>query len=340
MKKMIFTLTSALLLTFASANAQVIYSLPSTTITLNVTAEKENFIAGPYAKYAQKYLGAAAKVSDQVNYTLKEVTVKPYVEIDPAEIHVAKTATGTLPESFFKMCSQGVILYADSQENRGEQWRFPALASEDAFDTKDLGENLTSATTTLYKNVKTADGFNKVAVQQSEVVEKSLEKKAAEAAQRIFDLRKSRIQIITGDTDATYSGEAMGAALKEITRLEEEYLSLFYGISECSIQKMNFDVVPTKGNAKQMYVAFRLSETEGLLPSSNVSGRPVVLELNIDPQGTIPAMQQNSSKKGAGMQVEYRIPATATVKLLDSQNMLLQTRIPVYQLGTKVTINL
>lgn len=328
----------ALLLTFAPANAQVIYSLPSTTITLEVTAEKEDFIAGPYAKYAQKYLGSEAKTTDAVSYSLKEVTVKSYVEADPSEIHVLKNAETTGSSAFLQMCSQGLVLYADSQDNRGSQWRFPSPAPEGAFDAKDLGENLTSATTTLYKKVKTADGFSKVAVQQSEVVEKSIEKKAAEAAQRIFDLRKSRIQIITGDTDATYSGEAMGAALKEITRLEQEYLSLFYGISECSEQKMNFDVIPTRSNAKQMYVAFRLSETEGLLPSSNVSGRPVVLELNLDAQGQMPEMPK--SRKSSGITVEYRIPVTATVKLLDSQNMLLQTRIPIYQLGTKVTINL
>jgi len=336
MKKLIFTLASALLLTMASANAQVIYSLPSTTITLNVTAEKENFIAGPYAKYAQKYLGAAAKTADEVLYTLKEVTVRPYVEIDPSETHVAKAANGIIPDTFFQMCTQGVIIYSDSQENRKEQWRFPATASEGAFDAMDLGENLTSATTTLYKTVKTENGFNKVAVQQSEVVEKSLEKKAAEAAQRIFDLRKSRVQIITGDTDATYSGEAMGAALKEINRLEQEYLSLFYGLSETSQQKMNFDVVPTKENTKQMYVAFRLSETEGLLPSSDVSGRPIVLELSLNKQGKLPEMP---AAKKVNLQVTYRIPVTATVKLLDSQKMLLQTRIPVYQLGSKVTMN-
>lgn len=339
MKKMIFALAVASLFTFATASAQVIYSLPSTTINLNVTAEKENFVAGPYAKYAQKYLGAPARSANAVSYSLKEVTVKPYVEADPAETYVVKLAGESLASAtFLQMCAQGILLYSDSKDSKKDEWRFPSPESEDAFVSKDLGENLTSATTTLYKNVKSENGFSKVAVQQSEVVEKSLEKKAAEAAQRIFDLRKSRIQIITGDTDATYSGEAMGAALKEITRLEQEYLSLFYGISETSEQKMNFDVVPTTTNPKQMYVAFRLSETEGLLPSSDVSGRPVILELALEQKAAHQDM--SSSKKGSGNQVFYRVPVTVTAKLIDSQKVLLQTRIPVYQLGTKMTITL
>ena len=35
----------------------VTYALPSTTITLDVEAVQENFHAGPYAKFAEKYLG-------------------------------------------------------------------------------------------------------------------------------------------------------------------------------------------------------------------------------------------------------------------------------------------
>lgn len=339
MKKMIFTLAVASLFTFGTAYAQVIYSLPSTTINLNVTAEKETFLAGPYAKYAQKYLGAPAKTANGVSYSLKEVTVTPYVEADPAETHTIRLAGESLASaSFLQMCAQGIVLFSDARDSKKDVWRFPSAADKDAFSSKDLGENLTSATTTLYKNVKSENGFNKVAVQQSEVVEKSLEKKAAEAAQRIFDLRKSRIQIVTGDTDATYSGEAMGAALKEITRLEQEYLSLFYGIAETSEQKMNFDVVPTSTNPKQMYVAFRLSETEGLLPSSDVTGRPVILELTLEQKAA--ASDIASAKKSSGVQLTYRIPVTATARLIDNQKVLLQTRIPVYQLGTKTTITL
>ena len=44
----------------------VIYSLPQTSVMLTVVAEKENFVAGPYAQYAQKYMGSEARTTDQV----------------------------------------------------------------------------------------------------------------------------------------------------------------------------------------------------------------------------------------------------------------------------------
>ena len=94
-------------------------------------------------------------------------------------------------------------------------------------------------------------------MQQNMVVEKSADKKAAEAAETIFKLRQKRLQIVTGDTDATYSGEAMGAAIAELTRLEEEYMTLFVGYSDYNDMAMSFDVIPDAEAESQMYIAFR-----------------------------------------------------------------------------------
>ena len=45
----------------ADPEGYVTYSLPMTTITLDVEAVQETFYAGPYAKYAEKYLGIPDK---------------------------------------------------------------------------------------------------------------------------------------------------------------------------------------------------------------------------------------------------------------------------------------
>lgn len=336
-------LLSAFTLTGARAQESVTYSLPQTTVHLKVTAEKESFIAGPYARFAQKYLGAAARTADQTTYRLRSVELTPFTEANPAEsksLNLSRVADGA--STLFAFSAQGLVSLGGGQGTPGAAWRFPAPASQGAFNEKDLGENLTSATATLYKSVVEGGAFSRVAVQQSEVVEKSLENKAAEAAQRIFDLRRSRVQIITGDTDATYSGEAMGAAIAEITRIEQEYLSLFYGLSETSEQTMHFDVVPEKAREAQMYVAFRLSDTDGLLPSTDIAGRPIVLEFIVENRmadaETAPADEASAKKKGVPAEVlHYRVPATTVVRLLDAEQLLLQSRIPVYQLGTDCT---
>ncbi len=327
----------------ATAQNTVTYSLPQTSVHLKVTAEKEAFVAGPYARFAQKYLGAAARTADATTYRLKSVDLTPCTEANPSESHtidLSRTEEGLA--GFLAFSAQGLVSVGGGNAAPGATWRFPAPAPEGAFNAKDQGENLTNATATLYKSVVDGSSFSRVAVQQSEVVEKSLESKAAEAAQRIFDLRKARVQIITGDTDATYSGEAMGAAIAEITRIEQEYLSLFYGLSETSEQTMHFDVVPEAARETQMYIAFRLSDTEGLLPSSDIAGRPFVLEFTVESRlkEAEPAAEETAAKKKAAPEpelVHYRVPATTLVRLLDAENLLLQSRIPVYQLGTDCT---
>ena len=317
----------------------VIYALPKTTVTLRVTAQKETFLAGPYAQFARKYLGNDARTQDAVTYSVKTIDMVPYVEADMANTFTATLSAKDVSSSgFLQMCSQGLIALSDSYTGKEEAWRFPSIASNDRFNGKEGSGNLTTSTTTLYRNEKTADGFRRVAVQQNEVVEKSLEKKAAEAAQTIFNLRKSRIQIITGDTDATFSGEALKAAIDEITRLEEEYLTLFYGITETSLQTMCFDVTPDARNSRQMYVAFRISDADGLLPADNPAGRPIVLQIDV-PEDSVASMQDASGRKSTKKQLFYRIPATSTVRIFDAEEMLLQSRIPIYQLGRTASIS-
>ena len=317
----------------------VIYALPKTTITLRVTAEKKSFLAGPYAQYAKKYLGNDAGTEDAVSYSVRSIDMAPYIEADLEKTFTVNlSAKDASSSGFLQMCSQGLIALSDSYTGKEEPWRFPSVASNDRFLGKEGSGNLTTSTTTLYRNEKSGDGFRRVAVQQSEVVEKSLEKKAAEAAQTIFNLRKSRIQIITGDTDATFSGEALKAAIDEITRLEEEYLTLFYGITETSLQTMCFDVTPDPSQSRQTYVAFRISDTDGLLPADNPAGRPVVLTVTPDKVSGVPASGASGSK-AAKKTISYRIPATSTARILDGDELLLQSRIPIYQLGATATVS-
>ena len=67
-KTLSIVLAAALLPVAVSAQdamGTVSYALPQTTITLEVEAVRESFYAGPYAKFAQKYLGVNARQEDQ-----------------------------------------------------------------------------------------------------------------------------------------------------------------------------------------------------------------------------------------------------------------------------------
>lgn len=315
----------------------IIYSLPSTTIALKVTAEHESFVAGPYASFAQKYLGIDARTASEESYKISSVEMVPYLEADPTmSVAINLSASKTASANFLNFCAQGLVVTSDSYTGKPAAWRFSSAVNNSEITAAGAVSNLANKSTTLYKSVRTANGLERVPVQQTQVVEKSLEAKASETASMIFKLRRTRVDIVTGNTDAEYSGEAMAAALNEISRLEEEYLTLFIGKSAYDEQIAVFDVIPTVDNSNQMYIAFRLSNTKGLLPANNVGGRPFVLELSEVSEKIAPSSLAEVAEVSKG-KVAYRKPVTVMAKLMDGQEAILQSRVPVYQFGKILT---
>lgn len=343
MKKFVVLLVSLCLLCALNARdtgqqrlvpqGSIVYSLPQTTIHLSVQARCEQFTAGPYAKYAKKYLGWEAPVENSTRYTLSKIELTPLLEADPHHFYqINLSALRSVDLSMLRITSTGLIVLADTYESAKDKWRFPDPDADIPLSDAGIIENLSDETTTLYRSVVKSGKVEPIPVKQTYMVEKPLEKRAEEAAAMIFALRDKRMNIITGNTDATFSGEAMTAAIEEMRRLEAQYLTLFMGKSTSSTQQLSFDVIPDGSRAKQVYVAFRLSSTEGLLPASDMSGRPIVLELEYETlPGEQPRMQEGDPK--VLVLFYYRSPAIMKLSLNDGARLLLQTRMPVYQLG-------
>ena len=329
----------------------VIYSLPTTVIRLSVEAVCETYTPGPYSQWAKKYLGIDVPQEAGSTYTLSRISMTPYIEADRSCSYIVNM-DGLLgdasPASFFEFSSQGLLVLSDENKGRSDAWRFPSIAP----GQEDLGSgatsNLTSTETTLYRTVRNeSGGYDRVAVRQSQVVEKSPEKKAAEAASMILSLRQSRIDIITGNTDATFSGDALRAAIDEISRLEEEYMSLFTGTRVTSTQTKSFDVVPEAGKEEELTIAFRISDTQGLLPSDNVSGRPIVMETVPEDNEDFYTEQVIDEAKASRARAKYeaatrgdiyyRVPGICTVRVIDGQDLILESRVPVYQKGQELS---
>jgi len=337
MKRTLFAL-ALLILMIPEARAQtgaVIYSLPRTTVSLEVTAQREAFTAGPYAQYAEKYLGTPARTQSSVTHTITKITVNPFVEADPSVRY-----TVNLPDkssvTFLQFCTQGLVVMADNYTGKPATWRFTPQTGPRSFEGADPLGNLGKETTVLYKAIRTEEGYEKVPVNQDQVVEKSPDRKAADIAEMIFSLREKRMQIATGDTDATFE-ESLRPAIEHILLLEEKYLSLFYGITEVSEVTRTFDVTPAPDAKSQTYTAFRVSDTQGLLPASSQEGRAYTLEFKVEPLSQPEAASDRSRETNV---VHYRIPVITRCRLMQGSDLLMESRIPVYQLGEESTFPL
>ena len=331
MEIMIKKCFSAFLLLLAATGLraqEVVYSLPSTTFVIEVDAVQEYFFAGPYAAYASRMLGFDAARQNSVKAHVTRLRLLPCVEADPSVHYPAEVGL----ESLLTLSSQGLVSFRDTLEARSLSWRFSPVPRRDYSD-KGLTSDRLMRTETTMEMVQVDTGFVQMPVTREVMQDKTLEDKAAEAAEIILSVRQERMNIAMGHTDATFSGEALAAALEELSRIEEEYLALFRGYTVSRPLHGVFDVRPSSGERVQRYVAFLLSDQDGLKPDGK--GTPYYLELEVEsePEGFDGGDRRRRS-------IRFREPAICRVRLSEDGRQLLETRAPVYQLGKECIMSI
>ena len=324
--KRIIIITALLTLSLSSLRAQeVYYALPRTTFTVQVEAQQESFFAGPYASFAKKLLNMEARQKDQVTTTVTKATLIPSTEADPSAWFTTDAENSTL----LALSSQGLVSFSEKPEAGLQAWRFPGKASA-SFNGGLITDTEKPTIVIEYEDVQTDTGMVKVPIEHKVMEEKTLEDRASEAAEVILHLRKERMNIVTGNTDATFYGNSMEVALKEMDRLEKEYLALFEGYTVTKTFNGSFEIVPSAGASTQRYLVFRLLEdsftTEGT--------RGVPYYLSLEPESSQPAADESASqRRGKTNPLRFRIPMICKVTFTQDTKPLVSARIPVYQLG-------
>ena len=73
------------------------YALPRTVLIVDVTVVKTTETPGPYAQYAEKFLGLEDVITDKAQtYEIREVSISQYAEPDPAEYYFVVLQNTTL----------------------------------------------------------------------------------------------------------------------------------------------------------------------------------------------------------------------------------------------------
>ena len=317
----------------------MVYSLPKTALRIKVDAKYKSVIPGPYAKYAKKYLGISnAVLEPQKRWSISDIEVVPHSQPDLSSIFVVEPADG-FSLDFLDITEQGLIIPLSNSTFRTAKKTMPLPESHSIdSDYLDLSPTpfIASQRTTHYSRVVQDSSFVRVPVHKSVVVERTLEEKAREAADFIFSLRKRRIELLSGDADFVGEGQAATAVLDEISRLEEEYLSLFVGKITTSTAISYFDYNPAQNDDNASSILFRFSNSRGVLSSSDLSGSPVLISLSVTEkwQGTEVFDQLITEKEKPRLDaVYYRLPVPVEVKIHNSENEFFQQVLTLSQFG-------
>ncbi len=326
MKRITISLALALLVHSVAFAQDITYALPSTTLSVQVEVEQEDFIAGPYAQFARQFLNMEVREHNAVNSIITAVEIIPRIEADNQALYTCEAENSAL----LTLSAQGLVaLQAPTAATASQAWRFlPPVGSD--FSGKITNPNK-EETRITYKTVPSEEAPVQVPIEQKVKSAKSPEDLAAEAAETILSIRRLRVNIVSGNTDATYSGEAMSSAIRELDQMEQEYLALFQGTSTKRRYTTSFDVIPDASLSAHRYLAFRL-KNDGPV-SDGKTGTPYYIELEPE-KVTLPA--DGGKSKSKVVPLHYRIPAVCHVRFTRDGQRLVETRIPVYQLGAEV----
>lgn len=300
----------------------IAYSLPRTGISVHVGAQKKIRIAGPYAAYAQKYLGIEnVPSSNYEKWEIQQINIETFSEPDPQQVHKATGSTASL----LNLTPDGVLAGINGDtETAAENFPTNSMISENSpndFPYTDLS---------MWGMYTKADSAHRY-----KMVPKSLEEKAAEAAETIFTLRNSRFRLLTNaDDEPLPDGKSFEVMAKELAELEREQLALFIGKEYTSKMQYSFDYIPGENSTKGE-VIFRFAENKGVLPKSDLSGKPIIIDVDklddlssqlkkhIDPADPL------ASEKG----IYYRMPGKAAITISNGVNILATSRASIAQFG-------
>ena len=259
----------------------VVVSQPRTILAVDVTVERDQTLTGPYARYAQKYLGVRAPLADKTTWNITGAQIA--------------------------LLDCGTCLDAGA----------PAPAS-----------------TRIFNHAASDEEFARLQPDKTDMTTPALEDAARAAADRIFSLRRHRIELITGEAGENVFGEGLKAALAEIDRMEQSYLELFLGKRIVSTETRRYVVYPQAD--KKQYIVCRFSPAAGLLPDSDLSGDIVLLQ--IEPSGNTKCDLEAGPKETSVVACRVADPSTCTV--LSGGREYARAVLPVFEFGRTVNVAL
>lgn len=189
------------------------------------------------------------------------------------------------------------------------------------------GDHHFESRTAEYVAENVAD-FEYPLIDKLSATELSPEAAAEAAAKQIYALRRARLELITGELGDGGFGAGMESALREMARLEREYLDLFYGKRTTTISHHKFIIPVEEGKAN--YVIARFNPNEGIVAEDDLMGDIVLITIRPS-QMEYPA----SDIKG---KVTYRYANNARVMLSLGGNSLTERVLPIYEFGETVIL--
>ncbi len=231
----------------------VIYTLPKTSFEITLLIKKSSYRRGDFYPYAQRYLGIDNPVTeDRVIHTLEDISVRNKGIPDKNNSFMVQFQSKSF-EPYVYLREDGLIVAINGEpENETEEEKLLPP-----------GENPTVNPRRF--------------LSQETLMAGSVAKQAELVARQIFDLRRSRTDILTGEAESMPpDGNAYKVVMDEINLQEKALTELFAGSLQTEYFVRTYTIVPDAGDIDKMVVA-RFSTKLGPVDADDLPGNPFCL---------------------------------------------------------------
>lgn len=288
------------------------YNLPKTVIRVEVVAEKVVAKPGPFFRFSQRLLNVTEVETDnREEWRIVGANISTVGLPDEKRQYCVLTQ-GSPSIAALNLTKNGVL--AGVNMNRY------LLRDETAVEPETL---------ISLSDVK----FNDVPYTEEQLIKSSTAAMAEEVAKEIYRLRQLRSQILNGSAQTLPPDQgAYKLAIEEINRQEKAFMELFTGKVVVQTVKKNFDFIPQADQSLNT-ILLRFSQQNGFLDTTDVSGTPVYIEVDVDTKNYRDFISEETSKSINTTGLVYCKPVKAEVKVIDRTLLLKQQEVLLAQFG-------
>ena len=283
------------------------YYLPYTVADIEFVATKTVCKAGPYYKYAKKYLGVTDIVTeDSETWAIERVCMVPRGIADTENRYQLTFKSGQTP--YIYVNPDGLI-YSINAEPEIADLSCPPVAPDepDSIDvSKVFSEEL--------------------------LMSGSIAKMAEVAAKQIYRIRESRLDLLTGDVDKMPAdGDSFKLIIAQLDAQEAALTALFLGTK--SVERVVKRVEYCPEDDVESEILFRFSDFLGFVDADDLSGAPVSISVTVTEKGEYPVDNKGNIVELPKKALAYTIPGKAVIVISYDGRTYVEEELPIAQLG-------
>lgn len=297
----------------------LVYTLPKTAVDITVETETTVKARGEFANYARMRLGIDNAVTEpSTRVTVKSITIGTRGVPDSDNRWIAQFKPGSTVSILLD--EGGIPLAINADAVGGAQPR--ELPTAVPMPVSPLDKPVAQQVLT-----------------QEMIRSTSLSKKAELAAQRIYELREQRNELISGNVDnMPADGASLKVALDALAEQEEALTAMFAGTTLTGTQVSTFSFVPSSHEVADSVVA-RISPVDGITDSDDLRGIPLTVSIRVISRGELPFNDKGEAKKFPKGGVAYNIPGAAEITVSFGGKVMGTKTVDLAQLGTTFGID-